>query len=487
MIRINLIKHSVLACGMIFMTAACHNEADKLTNNTDDISKLGIWEHRGYGDIYVFSDNGAKRLQLTQYACVLAETYSLEEANLEYLDSANVSDQGLRLSIQTEGSPFAMELERLEELPYLCRENKLLTSSSSPLEIYEYFWSIFHEYYAFFEERKVDWNEVYAEAQSELDDNMSDVALFSALQTSLKDFSDYHVSLQSEDLEFSPAPSKGVTKIFETLFDLQTEQEDYNEFSISLFSQISSIHQTRLDPDSTHVINGNFDYPPFGFERVVWGTLQQGDVGYLRINLMALDLDPDDPENTQKWIENAKKVMKDVMNSLSETQYLIIDMRFNGGGLDAVSMAIASCFNTVNQRVVGKYTKTIDGNSPIQWAELPASPNSLPYTKPVIILTSGSTVSAGEMFLVMMKALPHVQIMGEASFGALSDVLDKTLPNGWVVGLSNEVYVDTQLKTFETLGITPDIPMIPLDIQGIEEGRDTVLEDAIESFQNNKD
>ena len=55
------------------------------------------------------------------------------------------------------------------------------------------------------------------------------------------------------------------------------------------------------------------------------------------------------------------------------------------------------------------------------------------YLKPVTLLTSDVTVSAAEIFTMAMRALPTVTHRGDTTFGALSDILAKPLPNGSTV------------------------------------------------------
>lgn len=85
------------------------------------------------------------------------------------------------------------------------------------------------------------------------------------------------------------------------------------------------------------------------------------------------------------------------------------------------------------------------------------------YTKPVYLVISDITVSAAEIFVLCMKDLPRVKTIGKPTRGALSDILGKSLPNGWDFGLSNEIYLDSSGVCFEAKGIPPNIPMTILD------------------------
>lgn len=52
-------------------------------------------------------------------------------------------------------------------------------------------------------------------------------------------------------------------------------------------------------------------------------------------------------------------------------------------------------------------------------------------------------------------ALPNVTRIGTPTYGVLSDMLEKHLPNGWSFSLSNEVYLAVDGKLYEGLGIPP--------------------------------
>ena len=56
-----------------------------------------------------------------------------------------------------------------------------------------------------------------------------------------------------------------------------------------------------------------------------------------------------------------------------------------------------------------------------------------------------------------LRVLPQVKILGQATQGAHSDVLNKTLPNGWKLGLSNEIYTLADGRVYEGRGIPPTL------------------------------
>jgi carboxyl-terminal processing protease len=54
-----------------------------------------------------------------------------------------------------------------------------------------------------------------------------------------------------------------------------------------------------------------------------------------------------------------------------------------------------------------------------------------PFAKQVVLITNDRTVSAADVFALMMSELPNVTIIGEPTNGSYSDIYSKKLPNGW--------------------------------------------------------
>jgi C-terminal processing protease CtpA/Prc len=107
----------------------------------------------------------------------------------------------------------------------------------------------------------------------------------------------------------------------------------------------------------------------------------------------------------------------------------------------------------------------------------------LAYDGDVILLTSRSTVSAAEIFTMSMMQLPQVTLMGRPTSGELSDILARELPNGWQIGLSNEVYAAPDGVVYEIVGIPPHVrpesELLVLEELFVDE-RDSWLEEALE-------
>jgi len=168
------------------------------------------------------------------------------------------------------------------------------------------------------------------------------------------------------------------------------------------------------------------------------------------------------------------------MSDLQDTRAMVIDVRSNGGGTDFSSIEIVNRFATDKLLVINKFARSYDGESAIRQAF--TTPVSNSYTSPIVVLSSMETASAAEIFLMAMNSLPNVTLIGDQSAGELSVILDKALPNGWTLGLSNEVYSDNQDGRFEVSGVPMDIKIKALSYSDIEQGIDAALSKALASF-----
>jgi C-terminal processing protease CtpA/Prc len=117
----------------------------------------------------------------------------------------------------------------------------------------------------------------------------------------------------------------------------------------------------------------------------------------------------------------------------------------------------------------------------------PAHANA--FTKPVFILTSGATFSAGETFILAMRGRKNVRVLGETTSGHFSDIYFQDLPNGWELYYSGEIFLATGGReypgiggpTYESTGIPPDV-LVPFDQvarQKLLVGKDAMLERAL--------
>ena len=109
--------------------------------------------------------------------------------------------------------------------------------------------------------------------------------------------------------------------------------------------------------------------------------------------------------------------------ALADCRALVLDVRMNVGGDEAVAERVASRFAAAD--VVYAATRVSDPASSSDDAILPAAPRTLaprkgtaPDARPVAVLQGRTCMSTCETFLLMARALPTVTTVGDRSRGA---------------------------------------------------------------------
>ena len=98
------------------------------------------------------------------------------------------------------------------------------------------------------------------------------------------------------------------------------------------------------------------------------------------------------------------------------------------------------------------------------------------YGGNLFVLTSELTASAAEIFILALLQHPNLTLIGDPTLGILSDTLERHLPNGWHMTLSNEIYRAFNGETYEDIGIPPHIRLPFLSRGGRESGQDPMLD-----------
>jgi C-terminal processing protease CtpA/Prc len=161
---------------------------------------------------------------------------------------------------------------------------------------------------------------------------------------------------------------------------------------------------------------------------------------------------------------------------------LVIDVRLNGGGADPYGIAIARRLTSNPYTAYVKQARS-DPVDATRWSEEQPSvvqPSTRPsFLGPVVELIGIQSISAAETFTqALMNRTPKVIRVGETTQGVFSDVLGRTLPNGWSFGLANERFV-TNGKTYDNVGIPPDVAVESFTPAARATGRDAGVEKAL--------
>ena len=78
-----------------------------------------------------------------------------------------------------------------------------------------------------------------------------------------------------------------------------------------------------------------------------------------------------------------------------------------------------------------------------------------------------------------MGRTPAVTRVGEHTQGVFSDVLPRSLPNGWRFGLPNERFLTEDGRTFDGPGVPAEIETPVFPAADLDAGRDSALEQAL--------
>ena len=306
---------------------------------------------------------------------------------------------------------------------------------------FEYVWQTFDELYGGFEVKPVDWSAVHHQYRSQLTPQSNSADLYRTLTKLIDELNDGHVSLSPTEAQYPRY--------------------------VSGQSRGPALNHTSLDLIKSHYLTENHLASP----TITYGKLPD-NVGY--IYLSGLD----------EMRRNYEKNFDTMLSALQGTKALVLDIRDNSGGRDDLAQYIAGRF--ADQRRL--YMKSRKRNGPqhnqfTEWQAWYVQPTgSRQYTKPIILLTSDDTFSAGETFTLAMKRLPHVRQVGISTYGAFSDRVERDMPNGWRFTVSVGEYRDHNGVSWEGRGLAPDVA-VTNTAADLAAGHDLMLERAMQLAQ----
>ncbi len=413
----------------------------------------GIWLSHGYGMLIEAKGEEIAVYDITPVSCSpLFDSTALQEYHVQLA----VENGEL---IMRDNKTLYITAARLESMPELCANGGMV--SDDPELNFEAFWHDFNDQYAFFDLYGVDWQAQYEQYRPFVTAATTPEELFTILSDMIRPLNDDHISLSDGVNNFSPSTSgydwldnnpNPLALLVDVLNSVgQGQFEDRVSFSPLTF---------QFTGDETMIAN----------DFIYYGKLSD-TVGYLYI--LAESGYADDGTD----VAVAEAVMDRVIGELADMETIIVDVRINVGGDDAVALALASRFADEKRLVTTKQARDGDGFTPArEFYVEPGGPQQ--FTGSVIVLTSHLTVSAGETFVLAMDVLPHVTMIGDNTAGAYSDILQRALPNGWIFGLSNEQYTAADGEVYEQVGNPPDV-LVPFEGEQVQAGTDAILDAAL--------
>ena len=411
-----------------------------------------VWVSDGYGYVVDLRPGQQALYHIAGDSCVLDKVASAGLADILTPDSVQVASDGKAFTYGVKYEPHRIAFNGQDTLPATC---------ASPLQDsvegnFQAFTNIFAANYAFFDLYGVDWDAQVGEARQELSPHMTDEALFTLFAQMIAPLEDGHLELNAEidRADYSAAPkttplSRGVSQTAE---DLGIDEGE-------VFG--AQLENYWVEGIATQILQGNGEAA--AGDKIQYGVID-GDIGYIAV-LMLTGLTADDlltfsgDENADGEYAVVNHVMDDAMTLFAEAgvEAVIVDASINFGGSDFLGREIAARFAD-EQRLI--LTKRAFDSENKQVTPVYVQPTDRPsFDGPVYLMTTQSTVSAAEIMTLAFRALPNATHVGQPTQGALSDVLYKTLPNGWEIGMSNEVYRDHNDILWEGRGIPPEISL----------------------------
>ena len=316
---------------------------------------------------------------------------------------------------------------------------------TGPEEILKNLWTDFNNIHANLDFRMCNnikynsWYDVYYNANTgyalKVYPNMSEELLFGVCGNMLKELNDPHVGL------FAPGKYTGSYH--------DNYREDFN---------LSAIRSNLID-------NGKNNYKNFLYGRFS----AKPNIGYIYI---ALFTDRDSEQDEQEW----GKAINYILKYLANTKAIVLDIRNNRGGEVFVMEYIAAHFVSEQKDYMKARTKTGPGPNDLSAPKIftikpfITIPDKMyNYTKPIVLLTNRSSVSAAEWFTIALRTQSHVTHVGTPTCGALSSRKDRPMTNGWFYSISPERVTDINGVCYEGIGISPDEEHIITNIAGDEQ------------------
>jgi len=335
----------------------------------------------------------------------------------------------------------------------MAQDNKI----DNPRRNFEALWTEINNYYSFFDIKNVDWDLIYQEYSPLVNDNTTNDQLFSILSEMLGELNDGHVSLSDKKSgkKYGSGEKASFLKEFPTQDSLRLLLGVIDTTLINKGFQELTYHEMKI---------------PYLNKNIIAFT-NNNSYGYVRINLM-IGISKNELNN----------ILDNIVESFVNVEGVIIDVRFNSGGYDNYSFKIAERFADEKRLVHYKCTKKKKGFTDLETRYLEPS-GTTKIVKPIVVLTSDLTRSAADVFVLAMRQLPYVKIIGDNTYGIFSDVKEWKLPNAWRYTYSSQKFLTPEKKNLEGIGITPDIKMMNTK-NDILKGSDPIILKALEILDN---
>lgn len=300
---------------------------------------------------------------------------------------------------------------------------------------FEALWNIFDTRYCFFAEKQreygLDWNEVHARYSPAVNEEMTERQLFDLLGRMAGELRDGHVNIYAAH-------------------DVARYGAWYDDYPMNFSDSLERVYLGRAED---YKVAAGLKY-----------CILDDNIGYVRC------------ETFETAFGDGN--LHEVMRGLALCDGLIVDVRNNGGGQITAAQKLASLF--VNTPTLGGYMchKSGPGHADFSAPQpVVIEPFAgLRWQKPVAVLANRRSFSATNCFVMYLKGLPGITVVGDRTGGGAGMPLTSELPGGWKVRFSACPLYDRAMRLTES-GIDPDVK-VDITADDYRRDVDTIIERA---------
>lgn len=419
---------------------------------------LGVWEETANGRIIRIHERGFDLYHTTKSHCYADPTgknlaFDSRYSSYELGKGGRLALYFHDLGVNTKRFQNGEYFRRLPKLPEHCVD----ALPQDPVFTFDLFWQTFNAHYAFFKERKIDWDAVRSKYRPRVTPSTSNDELFQIFREILTPLNDGHVHLYLGTTKHFQAGNNVVREKLVRAFEQQKTETDLGRYigawAASLKTTVSTLVPVKKAANDT----------------IWWGSLNER-VGYINIYLLTNFIQGGGWKTRAEQLRLVDETFDQIFADFQDKSAILLDVTHNQGGFDSASELIAGRFADRTRHAL-----TIQPGGPLQ---VYASSRSR-FTKPVCVLTSPVTVSAGKGLVAMLKAFPHVKQIGEPTRGYFSGILNKPLSAGFAISVTSQRYYTPKGKLLEVVGNEPDVPLDVFPENDMSGGYRKAIEAAI--------
>lgn len=436
---------------------------DDSTNGKNPFADLqGFWRCHNYGLLLHIQDNGYDLYEETAVSRLPVYSGSHETLADFYVD-ITISGKHQSFSARRATGVTRVTYRRLKHAPEVSSKSR----TRDPLYNFDVFCHLFHERYALFDIRNINWQTLCDTHRPLINTSMNDAELFGTFINMMAPLRDGHVELHASCGAYNAG---AMLPLYQRLAG-ELEEPD-NIHALTTLLEERKIHRRSIIREYYLAANRQSG----ANDLIEWGSVHES-CAYIALHAMAGHAGKKNQPRADQLA--AARGMERALQDIGHLPHLIIDLRTNSGGYDGVALRLAGylidrkrmAFSKAarnGQRFGGKQHVTIEPRGHEH------------YNGRLYLLTSGLTASAAEIFVLALLQHPRLQRIGEATQGILSDVMERHLPNGWRLTLSNELYSAADGTIYEDSGISPHIPIDYLTRQASDLGQDPMLDRVLQ-------